>query len=212
MPTDTFFRLPEEKQARLIDAAWEEFTRVTYSEVSINKIILKAHIPRGSFYQYFSDKQDLFTYLCHDLYQYLSGALESALRSVRGDLFAAMLQLYDQFCQSPQQSDLPLLRAMNICRLNPGLNLTQITHALPCLLPEPVWSLVDTSQLRKKSSEDIKQLLILLGLTTITTVRATVAAPEEREAKRQVLLAHIDIIKHGCLSSDIHCNKEESKS
>ena len=53
MPTDTFFRLPKEKRQRLIDAAWEEFTQVRFTEASINKIIKGAHIPRGSFYQYF---------------------------------------------------------------------------------------------------------------------------------------------------------------
>ena len=51
MPTGTFFRLPEEKQRRLMEAAWEEFVRTSYTEVSINKIIQIAGIPRGSFYQ-----------------------------------------------------------------------------------------------------------------------------------------------------------------
>lgn len=60
MPTSTFFRLPEEKRQRLIEAAWEEFTQNSFSDVSINQIIRAAGIPRGSFYQYFADKGDLF--------------------------------------------------------------------------------------------------------------------------------------------------------
>ena len=51
MPKPTFFRLPEEKRARLLNAAWDEFTRVSLSEASINSIIRAANIPRGSFYQ-----------------------------------------------------------------------------------------------------------------------------------------------------------------
>ena len=39
MPTDTFFRLPEEKRQRLLDAAWEEFSRVSFADASINQII-----------------------------------------------------------------------------------------------------------------------------------------------------------------------------
>ena len=30
MPTDTFFRLPEAKRARILESAWEEFTTVAY--------------------------------------------------------------------------------------------------------------------------------------------------------------------------------------
>ena len=33
MPTDTFFRLPEEKRARILEGAWSEFTAVPYAEV-----------------------------------------------------------------------------------------------------------------------------------------------------------------------------------
>ena len=60
MPTDTFFKLPEEKRERIIKAAVDEFARVPFSEASINRIVKAAGIPRGSFYQYFSDKEDLF--------------------------------------------------------------------------------------------------------------------------------------------------------
>ena len=63
MPSDTFFRLPEAKRERLMEAAWDEFTAVRCSDASINKIIRSAGIPRGSFYQYFADKDDLFLYL-----------------------------------------------------------------------------------------------------------------------------------------------------
>ena len=47
MPTGTFFRLPKEKRQRLIDAAWEEFTQVRFTEASINKI-KKGRISRGA--------------------------------------------------------------------------------------------------------------------------------------------------------------------
>ena len=59
VPTATFFRLPEEKRGRLIDACWAELAQVRFTDVSINRIITAAHIPRGSFYQYFDDKDDL---------------------------------------------------------------------------------------------------------------------------------------------------------
>lgn len=63
MPSQTFFNLPKEKQKLIYDAAIKEFSRVPYEEASINQIIQTAKISRGSFYMYFTDKEDLYYYL-----------------------------------------------------------------------------------------------------------------------------------------------------
>ncbi len=68
MPSNTFLNLPEDKQTRLMDAASWEFSAKPFNEVSINKIIQDAGIPRGSFYMYFQDKEDLFRYLVQELF------------------------------------------------------------------------------------------------------------------------------------------------
>lgn len=59
----TFERLPEEKKDRILQAARTEFIRYPYEKTSINRILAEAGIPKGSFYQYFDDKADLFS-LC----------------------------------------------------------------------------------------------------------------------------------------------------
>ncbi|WP_082383880.1 TetR/AcrR family transcriptional regulator [Lacticaseibacillus thailandensis] len=41
-------------------AAKTEFTRAVFAKASISNIIELAGVPRGSFYQYFEDKQDIF--------------------------------------------------------------------------------------------------------------------------------------------------------
>ena len=51
MCTDTFLHLPEEKRTRFLEAAWEEFTRVSFAEACPNQIVRRAGVPRGSFYQ-----------------------------------------------------------------------------------------------------------------------------------------------------------------
>ncbi|EOD00221.1 TetR/AcrR family transcriptional regulator [Caldisalinibacter kiritimatiensis] len=63
MPKDTFFNLPEEKRERIIEAAIDEFAKHTYHKASINRIVEKSDIAKGSFYQYFEDKKDLFKYI-----------------------------------------------------------------------------------------------------------------------------------------------------
>jgi AcrR family transcriptional regulator len=63
MPTDTFFRLPEERRERLVNQAIAEFSDRTYTEASLSQIALRARIPKGSVYQYFEDKLDLYRWL-----------------------------------------------------------------------------------------------------------------------------------------------------
>lgn len=63
VPTNTFMNLSEEKKKRIIDAAIEVFSKEYYSSIKLSDIIRKAKIPRGSFYQYFEDKKDLYVYV-----------------------------------------------------------------------------------------------------------------------------------------------------
>jgi len=63
MPKDTFNNLSEDKKRRIFDAAVHEFSVRRFSEASINQIVKAAEIPRGSFYQYFNDKEDIFLYM-----------------------------------------------------------------------------------------------------------------------------------------------------
>ncbi|MDF2541335.1 MAG: regulatory protein TetR [Herbinix sp.] len=63
MPKDTFYNLIEDKRNRIFEAAVHEFSLRRFSEASINQIIKKAGIPRGSFYQYFNDKEDLYLFM-----------------------------------------------------------------------------------------------------------------------------------------------------
>ena len=60
VPKPTFLNLSKEKQELLITAAKKEFSRVPLNGASISNIIKDAGIPRGSFYQYFEDKEDIF--------------------------------------------------------------------------------------------------------------------------------------------------------
>lgn len=63
MPTQTFFNLPEEKQRRILDAAIKEFSQRGVEEGNLANIIRDAGISRGSLYQYFDSKAELYAYL-----------------------------------------------------------------------------------------------------------------------------------------------------
>lgn len=63
MPKNTFFNLEREKRERIEKAAIEEFYNNKFSESSINNIVKKSSISKGSFYQYFEDKYDVYKYI-----------------------------------------------------------------------------------------------------------------------------------------------------
>ncbi len=63
MPKPTFFNLPEEKREKIIKAAIDEFAEYGLENASTNRIVANSGIAKGSFYQYFEDKQDVFQYL-----------------------------------------------------------------------------------------------------------------------------------------------------
>jgi len=62
MPTQTFLNLPKEKQERILHAAIEEFGKRNVNEANLSNIISAAGISRGSLYQYFENKEDM--YIC----------------------------------------------------------------------------------------------------------------------------------------------------
>ena len=75
MPKQTFWNLPEEKREALVGIALEEFARNDYAVASVSRIVARAGIAKGSVYQYFEDKRDLFLYLLDHAQQTLLEAL-----------------------------------------------------------------------------------------------------------------------------------------
>ena len=98
MPSSTFLNLPAQKQEKLLEAATREFSQRPYNEASINQIIKDAGIPRGSFYMYFTDKEELFRYVLSGYVDQMVMVLEEALLREHGDIFAALLRMYDYTC------------------------------------------------------------------------------------------------------------------
>lgn len=63
MPKPTFFNLPEEKRRAILDVVIEEFAEHDYKNASLSNIVQRAGIAKGSLYQYFDDKRELYFYL-----------------------------------------------------------------------------------------------------------------------------------------------------
>ena len=95
MPKETFYRLPDEKRERIRAAAEREFLENSFEAASINRIIKEAAIPRGSFYQYFEDKKDIFLYIVSTHKNEAFGFVESFIKDSDGDVFSFMRKAID---------------------------------------------------------------------------------------------------------------------
>ncbi|MDR1807963.1 MAG: TetR/AcrR family transcriptional regulator [Propionibacteriaceae bacterium] len=67
MPTPTFFRLPADKQERILNAAIGEFSQRNVEEANLANIVRAAGIARGSIYQYFENKEDIYVFVFETL-------------------------------------------------------------------------------------------------------------------------------------------------
>lgn len=63
MPKTTFLNLPEDRRNTLVERALDEFAAHPFHEASLSRIVARAGIAKGSVYQYFDDKLDLYRWL-----------------------------------------------------------------------------------------------------------------------------------------------------
>lgn len=87
MPTQTFMHLPDEKKRRIFLSVYHELERVPFPEMSINKIVKNAEISRGSFYQYFTDRDDVLGYFVSESSSKVRECMIHKFSDFEGDLF-----------------------------------------------------------------------------------------------------------------------------
>jgi AcrR family transcriptional regulator len=98
LPTKTFLGLPKVKQEKIFRSALKEFGDKGYSLASTNTICKAAAISKGSMYQYFSSKEDLFFYV---IKKALSEIINTYKTSYQLDV--EKMSLKDLFLQSSMQ-------------------------------------------------------------------------------------------------------------
>lgn len=99
MPSQTFNNLSDEKKQRVFEAIQEELIRVPFPEMSINKVIKSAGIPRGSFYQYFENKDDAFEYFVSECSKRVKDGIMKRIPSVQGDIFDFAGMLFEEIAK-----------------------------------------------------------------------------------------------------------------
>lgn len=93
MPKQTFWNLPPAKRDAFVQIALEEFAAHDYNTASVTNIVARAGIAKGSVYQYFTAKQDLYLYLIEHASQVLLARVDEESRSAQQAGFFDALRL-----------------------------------------------------------------------------------------------------------------------
>jgi len=82
MPTVTWARVDPARRAAIIEAAEDEFGAHGFSRGSLNVIARRAGVAKGSLFQYFADKRDLYAFTTDIASQRVRAYMEDLIREV----------------------------------------------------------------------------------------------------------------------------------
>ncbi|GAA4834440.1 TetR/AcrR family transcriptional regulator [Algivirga pacifica] len=106
MPKQTFLNLEEGKRKRITDAFLREFAIKPFDEASITVVVKQLGIAKGSVYQYFEGKQDLFMYLVQQCSMVKHRYVASVNRSDYEDFWTYFRALYEYGFQFDSENPL----------------------------------------------------------------------------------------------------------
>jgi AcrR family transcriptional regulator len=97
MPSETWWNLEESKRLAIIQASIVEFADANYAQASLSQIVKDVGIAKGSMYQYFMDKEELYLYIVQLASDHMMAELQqriplSVLAS--GDLFKILREYF----------------------------------------------------------------------------------------------------------------------
>jgi AcrR family transcriptional regulator len=204
MPRATWTNLDADRRERVLHAAMAEFGRHGYSGGSLNVIARDAGVAKGSLFQYFDDKFDLFAHVAEEtslrVYAAMSPYLESPGAGERFvDHFAGLVDVWIEYMASH-----PLERgvtAATTMELDPQVRqaVRAPVHRLYTRGLRPLLqAAVDAGELRPDADLDaLLSLLVLLlphlalapfepGLDAALQLHGTGAGTRSRRARRLV--------------------------
>jgi len=197
LPKQTFLNLPEEKKQTLNRVLMKEFSRVPLFEASISNIVKEAGIPRGSFYQYFEDKDDAFFYILNDFVIKISNQFVFLLHSHNGDLFQTMIDLYRMIIEEENISFLK----------NAFLNMThKIEYAFEKIFKpnehshndfEKISSLINRANLNISNDQELTHVIRIISTITFRNFVEKFAHDLPSDVALDNYIIEINLIKRG---------------
>lgn len=192
MPKRTFNRLDDDKKERVMRAAIEEFQARGFENTKIEVIAQNAGVAKGSIYQYFDDKKELFLYS-------VTWAIEHFMKMIDRQTPLKDMDVYEYFLSgSRERFDIirkePLLIsfAMDFTHGKYGNLAEEINRELKRVGDEYELRLIANGKKRGTIRDDMEDKLLLLffqGVTEKFTMRVMEMAKNfEYEPTEELLL------------------------
>ena len=204
MIKQTFYNLPETKRERIYQAIKTEFDRVPLDKISINSIIKEANISRGSFYQYFDDKGDLYDIFADRVMDSIKECFTNTLVKYKGDLFATteevmslhFIKVSQPKAKSQMQKFVPgvSVNAKSILDRICERSITYFNELIPN---------IDTRKFSfDNSPEDIRILFEMLMSISKNAIFDVLFMDIDTDEAIKILNKKLKIIKNGCLKKE----------
>ena len=116
MPSQRFLNLPETKRQRFIDAALDEFGNNSYDSASVSRLVKNLKIAKGSVYQYFENKRDIYFYLIDHIREERLALLRSTIENSSSGFFDTYFDILKTSLEFDYNAPLECLFLANISR------------------------------------------------------------------------------------------------
>ena len=102
-------KLKEETRHKLLKTAATEFARLGYSKTNINEVSIKAGFGKGTIYNYFENKFDLFLTVFSTTMEKVAIEIEEEISSIEDPILKLKQAIYADFRYFEQNSDLIII-------------------------------------------------------------------------------------------------------
>ena len=195
MPKQTFLNLPEDKKQKILEAAKNEFSRVSVTEASINNIVTEANIARGSFYQYFESKEDLLIFMIDKASERVKDKVNEKIKE-NGDIFETFIFFYDKIVETCKDSNNKMFYRTVLANLR--ANDSIVFGKAKEEIYNSLMKNTDTSNF--KSKKDLPILIEMLSAITRWAIIQTVTSNNVVDI-REKYIKQIEYVKNGIVKS-----------
>lgn len=201
MPKITFLNLNVEKRDKIKKAIINEFSRHTIAKASISNIVEEAQIPRGSFYQYFEDKEDALKYIIDESIKIEKEEIKNSLKRNNGDIFATSIDIF-KYVSKRSYNDTDMMLCHNIIQKLKEENVNifdGINSRSMCQAKKENGNIIDTDMLKLNNEEDLKYIMKILTVVIRASIIDVITKKKSEEEAQKELEKQLEILKYGMI-------------
>jgi len=201
MQKETFFNLSDEKKQKILQSAVDEFTENEMYKSRVSNIIKNAGIPRGSFYQYFEDLEDLYFYVIEGEFDKMFKIGET-YADTSDDLFEFSVNSfeYDYDAYTNDKRHQFMMNVMKSISMNEAYVQVHNKKRKDYILG--ILRKFDLSKVKLTNEEELIKMYQMIQDVKRNVIRKSLIDNLSKEEAKKEIYFYIDILKHGLLKEE----------